>query len=330
MKETSSSVYQFLARELSAKGKFRVRDSGVECSQGVVFHAVDSMGRLTILVPLSSSEVGFVDWNSKALSLEFKSLEFHNELRPFLILQCTDDKLDSQFALLSDEVLEAIELEPAQALKATLSTLDRWRRLFESDRPGILGPAQLAGLLAELSVLERLVSAHGPKALATWQGPNGNRHDFVLSECSIEVKATTNHNNMVVTIHGSKQLLAAENAALYVHAFQMEPSPEGISVPEKIVDLLAMGVGRLDLLAKLNGAKYSESHSKIYDAVRFSPLMDRTYRVDSRFPRITAETVCPPDVLEKLTDVTYAVDLGQLESSPLDVAQLQFQSVGGS
>ncbi|MGF6835761.1 hypothetical protein QF015_003959 [Paenarthrobacter sp. TE4293] len=329
MKETSSSVYQFLARELSGKGKFRVRDSGVECSQGVVFHAVDSMGRLTILVPLSNSEVGFVDWNSKALSLEFKSLEFHNELSPFLILQCTDDKLDSQFALLSDEVLDAIELEPAQALKATLSTLDRWRRLFESDRLGILGPAQLAGLLAELSVLERLVSAHGPKALATWQGPNGNRHDFVLSECSIEVKATTNHNNMVVTVHGSKQLLAPENADLYVHAFQMEPSPEGTSVPEKIGDLLALGVGRLDLLAKLDGAKYSDAHSKIYRSIRFSPLMDKTYKVDSAFPRITAETVCPPEVLEKLSNLSYAVDLGQLESYPLDVARLQFHAVGG-
>ncbi|MGP0224474.1 PD-(D/E)XK motif protein [Paenarthrobacter sp. NCHU4564] len=329
MKETSSSVYQFLARDRSAKGKFRVRDSGVECSQGVVFHAVDSMGRLTILVPLSTSEVGFVDWNSKALSLEFKSLEFHNELSPFLILQCTDDKLDSQFALLSDEVLDAIELEPTQALRATLSILDRWRRLFESDRPGILGSAQLAGLLAELSILERLVTSHGPKALVTWQGPNGNRHDFVLSECSIEVKATTNHNNMVVTIHGSKQLLAPENADLYVHAFQMEPSPEGTSVPEKIADLLALGVDRLDLLTKLDGAKYSDAHSKIYRSIRFSPMMDKAYRVGSTFPRITAETVYPPEVLEQLSNVSYSVDLGQLQSTPLDLALLHFQSVGG-
>lgn len=329
MKETSTSVFQFLSRELSGKGKFRVRDSGVECAEGVVFHAVDSAGRLTVLVPLSTSDVGFVDWNSKALSLEFKPLEFHNELSPFLILQCTDDKLNSQFALLADEVLDAIELQPAYALKSTLATLDRWRRLFESDKPGILGPAQLAGLLAELLVLERLVDAHGPKALSTWQGPNGNRHDFVLSSCSIEVKATTNHNNMVVTVHGGKQLLAPEAADLFVHAFQMEPSPEGISVPDKIADLIALGVGRLDLLAKLDGAKYSDAHSKLYGSIRFSPLMDKAFKVDSAFPRITAETVCPPDVLERLSDISYAVDLGQLESSPLDVARLQFQSLGG-
>lgn len=322
MKESSASVYDFLVHELSTQGKFRVRETGIACGSGQVLHAVDHKGRASILVPLESLSSGQLDWSTKALELHFKELEVDSRLVPYLVLQCVDPKLQDQFGLMSDDILEAIDADPNRALKASLATIDRWRQLFELEYSPLLGPAQLAGIMAELTVLERLSAIHGPKALFAWQGPDGNRHDFVFSSVSVEVKATTNHNNMVVTIHGGKQLLCPDAGELYLHAFQLERTPTGTSVPQQVHKLIESGMPRLDLLGKLAGAGYQDADSESYAGHRFSLLDDKVFRVESDFPRITSETVQPPEILERLTSLSYCVDLGQIAPTSLSLSSL--------
>lgn len=328
MKESSASVFEFMVQETSAHGKFRVRDSGVACDQGAVLHAVDSQGRASLLVPLASLKDGQLDWHSKALSLQFKELDVDGLLTPFLLLQCLDPKLRSQFGLLSDDVLEGIEQNPSAGLQVATSTVDRWRRLFEYGPGGLLGPSQLAGIFAELLVLERLVDRRGPTALVAWQGPSGNRHDYVFDGLSLEVKATTNHNNMIVTIHGGKQLLAPDGSSLYLQAFQLERNPTGLSVPDKVHNLIEQGVSRFDLLALLDGTGYRDSDSDAYSNVRFMSLQDKTFLVDSKFPRITPETIHPTDMIEKIANISYSVDLGQMESTEIEIGSLIMPSGG--
>lgn len=328
MKDSSASVFEFMVQEVSAQGKFRVRDSGVACEQGAILHAVDSQGRPTLLVPLAALSDGQLDWHSKALALQFKELDVDGHLMPFLLLQCLDPKLRTQFGLLSDDVLEGIEQTPEAGLKVATSTVDRWRRLFEYGGGGLLGPAQLAGLFAELTVLERLVERHGPTALVAWQGPLGNRHDFVFDGLSLEVKATTNHNNMIVTIHGPKQLQAPEGKALYLQAFQLERNPTGLSVPDKVRSLVERGVSRFDLLTSLAEPGYQESDSEAYANIKFVSLQDKTYLVDSSFPRITPETMHPAEMIDKIANVSYSIDLGQLDGAELDMASLMMPILG--
>lgn len=328
MKESSASIFEFMVQETSAHGKFRVRDSGVACDQGAVLHAVDSHGRASLLVPLASLKVGQSDWHSKALSLQFKELDVDGLRTAFLLLQCLDPKLRAQFGLLSDDVLEGIEQNPAAGLQVATSTVDRWRRLFEYGAGGLLGPSQLAGIFAELLVLEQLVDTHGPTALVAWQGPSGNRHDFVFDGLSLEVKATTSHNNMIVTIHGGKQLLAPEGSALYLRAFQLERNPTGISVPGKVRDLIEHGVSRFDLLTLLDGQGYRDSDSDAYSNIRFTSLQGKSFLVDSDFPRITPETIQPTEMIERIANISYTVDLGQLESAEVDIGSLVMPSGG--
>jgi len=328
MKESSASVFEFMVQETSAQGKFRVRDSGIACNQGAVLHAVDSQGRPTLLVPLESVSDGYVGWHSKALALQFKELDVEGQLVPFLVLQCLDTKLRNQFGLLSDDVLEGIEQNPEAGLNVATSTVDRWRRLFEDGAGGLLGQAQLAGLFAELVFLERLVENHGPTALAAWQGPFGNRHDFVFDGLSVEVKATTNHNNMVVSIHGGKQLLAPEGKALYVHALQLERTPTGASVPDKVQSLIDQGISRFDLLTSLKEPGYQDSDSEAYANIRFTSLQEMTVLVDSNFPRITPETVRPSEMIDQISNISYSVDLGQLLGVDLDVSSLVIPAGG--
>lgn len=329
MKESSASVFEFMVRGVSSQGKFKVRESGVACKEGPLLHAVDHQGRASILVPLPKLTSGQLDWSSKALSLQFKELDVDGSLTPFLLLQCMDRRLQDQFGLMADDILDAVEVAPDRGLQTALTTIDRWRQLFEHERGPLLGPAQLAGIMAELLVLERLTKVHGPKALLSWQGPTGNRHDYVFHGLSLEVKATMNHNNLIVTIHGAKQLLPPDGGELYVNAFQLERTPTGVSVPDKVRSLIQLGIPRLDLLSKLTGEGYQDADSESYAKNRFQPLADNVYRVDEGFPRITAETVQPPEILDRLTGIAYSLDLGQIADTSLDLSSLSLAGTGG-
>lgn len=330
MRETSDSVFEFLAKDVSKAGSFHSRKSGVSAADGDVLQAVDAGGSPAMLVPVGKLKDGPVDWQSKSLSLQAVDLAVDGGQRPFVILRCVDPKLHHQFGLLADDVLDAIEREPGRASNAVSATLDRWRNLFEAEHRALLGVAQLAGIMAELLVLHQLVKSHGPKALLAWKGPEGSRHDFVFAGCSIEVKATTNHNNMLVTIHGGRQLSAPDGGDLYLHAFQLERSPNGTSVPSKIRELVSLGVSRLQLLTALSGAHYSDADSSTYDGIRFIPLSEKSYLVDDSFPRITAETLFPAGTIDRLSNISYSVDLGQLEAFDLDLETVELASDGAA
>jgi hypothetical protein len=262
------------------------------------------------------------------LALQTLELTVDGLHQPFLILRCIDPRLHHQFGLLADDVLNAIELDPESAPKAVSATLDRWRNLFEAERGALLGPAQLAGIMAELSVLDELVRSHGPRALYAWQGPKGNRHDFVFADCSIEVKATTNHNNMVVAIHGGRQLAAADQGDLYLRALQLERTPNGTSVPAKVKELIDLGVSRLELLTSLGGAHYSDADSSAYEGVKFSTLSESSYLIDASFPRITADTLIPSGTIERLSNISYSIDLGHVQETDLDLSTVVIANNG--
>ncbi|WP_082576078.1 PD-(D/E)XK motif protein [Arthrobacter sp. Soil762] len=328
MRESSASVFDFLAKDVSATGSFHSRKSGVSAADGEVLCAIDAAGQPTVLVPIGASKNGPLNWASKSLSMQTTELAVDGVQRPFVILRCIEPKLHHQFGLLADDVLDAIAQAPQGAAKAVSATLDRWRNLFESERGSLLGAEQLAGIMAELSVLHELVKSHGPYALSAWQGPNGNRHDFVFSDCAVEVKATTNHNNMVVTIHGGRQLAAPDQGGLYLRAFQLERTPNGISVPDKVKEVIALGVSRLDLLTVLSGANYSDADSSAYERLRFSTLSENSYLVDANFPRITADTLVPAGTIERLGNIAYSVDLGHMETANLDLSGVSMASGG--
>ncbi|WP_311214490.1 MULTISPECIES: PD-(D/E)XK motif protein [unclassified Arthrobacter] len=330
MRETSGSIYDYLAKDISNAGKFHSRKTGVVAAHGDVLHAVDTEGRPTVLVPIGQSNDGPVTWQSKSLKLQNLDLAIGDSQRPFVVLRCLVSNLNHQFGLLVDDILDAIELEPGRAANAVSRSLNRWRNLFEDDRGAVLGPAQLAGLLAELTFLGDLVEVHGPATISAWKGPEGNRHDFAFKGSSVEVKATTNHNNLVVTIHGGRQLSGPDSGDLYLRAFQLEPSPNGTSVPEKIDQLIELGVSRNELLMALRGVNYYDADSLAYVETRFVLLTGKTYLVDSCFPRITAETVFPEGTIERLSNISYSIDLGQLKHIDLDVRKLEPVITGAS
>lgn len=312
MRESAASVFEFLAKDALGGGNFRTRKSGITDVDGEVLCAIDASGRPALLVPLKDPSDSLLGWHSKSLLLQTLDLEVDGEPCPFIVLRCIDPKLNRQFGMLADDILDAIGVQPEKASSAVSATLNHWRSLFEGDRGALLGAAQLAGIMAELLVLQELVKSHGAQALSAWQGPHGHRHDFVFRDCSLEVKATSNHNNMVVSVHGGRQLAAPDHGQLYLRAFQLERTPNGTSVPGLIDQIVDLGVPRLDLLTALQGEHYSEADATIYEETKFSVLSEKSFLIDDMFPRITPQTLFPPDMIDRLSNISYSVDLGQM------------------
>lgn len=321
--EASLSIFTFLQSQLPTPQSMNVRPTEVTTTDGIVVHAVDGSGFPTVLVPVPSGTDTYVDWQNKSISFGYRTIIIDGTETLFLTLQCKLERLLPQFALLVDDILDSIAREPGDANMVTRQVVDRWREMLKDSRQPLLSESQLSGLYGELTFLERLVAHHGASALETWTGPQGNRHDFECANASFEVKTTTNHNNMVVTFHGVRQLEATNDVPLYVIAHQVERVPGGESLPELLTRIYDAGVDRFDLLRKLAEAGYHEIDAVHYESGTFSILDSKSFLVNAGFPRITHDTVTDEAFLEKISALQYAVDLGHLEDSTFDLGTLR-------
>lgn len=321
--EPSLSIFTLLQSQLPTFQSMNVRPTEVMTTDGNVVHAVDGDGFATVLVPVPSNTDTYIDWQNKSVTFGYRTIAIDGAESLFLALQCKLERLLPQFALLVDDILGSITQEPGDANRVTRKIVDRWREMLNDSRQPLLGESQLSGLYGELIFLERLVAHHGASALEAWTGPQGNRHDFECANASFEVKTTTNHNNMVVSFHGVRQLEVANNVPLYVVAHQVERVPGAESLPDLLFRLYVSGVDRFDLLRKLAEVGYHEIDAGHYVSVTFSILDSKIFLVDEDFPRITHETVTHGAFLEKISALQYAVDLGHLEDSHFELETLR-------
>lgn len=324
--EASMSIFTLLQSQVPALNSMNVRPTEVITDDGPVVHAVDGSGFPTLLVPVPLTTDTYVDWENRSVTFGYRTIEFDGGTGVFLALQCKLEKLLPQFALLVDDILDSIAEEPDNANLITRKTVDRWREMLKDSRQQLLSESQLSGLFGELLFLDRVTGLHGGLALEAWTGPQGNRHDFEFVNASFEVKTTSNHNNMVVSFHGTRQLEHTQEVPLFVLAHQIERIPGGDSVPTLLNRLYNSGIDRFELLRKLSDVGYSEADATHYTSTTFSVISSRTFLVDTNFPRITHETLTHQDFLEKISSLQYSVDLGHLDETIFDLQDLELAS----
>ena len=317
--EPSNSIYSFLQSQLSIKNKLIVRKSHMETAQGSIYHAVDGNGHPTLLIPLGSSSIPNIEWENKLVSLSTRTIDVDGSSTVFLTLQCLSERVHTQFGHIVDDILDTIQPGSSDAAVVVRKTLERWRELLREERPRMLGVSELIGLYGELYFLDQLVFNHGSDALSCWTGPFGNRHDFEFSGTSIEVKATTSSNTMLVTFHGVSQL--EYDQELFVVVYQIERVPQGRSIPILLEGLFDRGVQRVELFERLKQVGYYEQDAVHYASVQFNVIGSKTVAVDSDFPRITRQTV-DGSILDQISMLQYSVDVGSLPAQSLSLAEL--------
>lgn len=315
----SAEAFAVLAAESGGALGLTVRYTDVGVGSGTAAHAVYD-GRRALLLPLEATDDRPVDEQSVNVTIRPRTLldPGTGESRDYLSLECSSAPLFGTFDSLCDEILHTLLTEPpagAGPAPAALGVLERWRELIGPARSRLIGTAQLAGLLAELHLLERLQSLTGAgRAFEMWAAKrSGARHDFRSGNTAVEVKACTGTARLAVTIHGLTQMEPPEGGYLYLYAEQLEPVSRGQdSVPDCLGRLVAGGMSRLALLDIVGDRGYRPVDEDAYSTVRFTARARRSVRVDAAFPALVPSALVDQVLAGRLENVQYVVDVGAL------------------
>ena len=272
-----------------------------------------------LLVPMSEGESSPTDDASVNVTIAERTLRDQREAGPirYTAVTCNTSQLFETFGSLCDEILDVLRrtTPSTSAGQVCVEVLERWRNLIGPSRRRLLGTAELAGLLAELHLLERLITrTTANDAFAAWAaGRDPSRHDFQRGQSSIEVKATTSTAHFLVTVHGITQLEPPLDGRLYLYAEQLEPVYQGNdSVPEAADRLVGSGVSRFDLLTALSGRGYLPADADAYETVRFTKHGSRLARVDHSFPALVPSALRDPTLANRIAHVNYSVDVAPM------------------
>jgi Putative PD-(D/E)XK family member, (DUF4420) len=305
--------------------ELRIRDSDVTVAGGSVRHAVDQLRRRHLLIPLADGQGATEDRNSCGVSLSGRELLDRNRYERYLDVACEVVELRDLFAVFCDDLLEHLSVENAPPAAVCSSVLERWRELFNPQRGALLGSEALAGLLAELRVLEQVAARSPARAVQVWTGPDKARADFTGTRAAVEVKATTGRDRVAVVIHGLRQLDQAQLEDVYLHVEQFETVPTGgDSVPEAVSRLVSAGVDRVGLMRGLATIGYLDSDADAYRRVRFNVLSSRTFRVTAPgFPRLVPAALADPGLAERIFRVIYTIDVTDSVAVPGHLASIE-------
>lgn len=320
------------AHVASTPGEYAVNDVGMEVRGEAVLFGVDGDRCRHLLIPVENDAELQEDRRSAGVQVVVHELLERQDRRRFVDLACRRPNLNGVFAILAGEVLDELRKDETQPDVLCIEILDRWRELLKSHGTGMLGTAALVGIFGELWQL-RKASAHNPRCVDAWVGPNGRRHDFERGGVALEVKASTLRHGRLFEIHGHRQLEAPDGGQLYLAAMKLEEVVDrGHAVPDLLQQLFEAGVPRQPVVARLAKLGYDVGHEEVYRQQRFAVVEDRLYQVEDAFPKIVGGSFGSGDIPAGVVDLKYVIDLTGEPPFPLsdeDVAEV-FKRLSGA
>lgn len=218
------------------------------------------------------------------------------------------------FAIFCADILEHWLPHTAQAdaLKALVARLARWRKFFQRGPQAGLSREDYIGIYGELCLIETgLAAGLAPVPLVSgWQGPTGTNQDFLFGPTAVEIKTTTGNDLEKVRITNVRQLDPAGLQALFlVHSAFDFRQGAGRTLPQLIQALRStLATISVEALSTLNDrlldAGFLDETPNEFDSWGFTPRHSDVYAVAEGFPRLL-EFALPPGVCE----VSYALHL---------------------
>lgn len=280
----------------------------VSTNAGRVRLAIGPNDEPRVLLPLEGRESAPTIQESNALSISVSSFTSSGRILRFLDLICLSPDLESVFGELVDEMLTRIARDKSCG-DAVRSTIEDFRSLLRRGAAGRITRGRVAGLIAELQVLNRLLD-RTPSAWKAWLGPTGDRHDFRAGGTSLEVKSSLRPSASRVAINSLHQLEIATGGSLHLLRFVLEPVGNGIlnvsslarnalsksSDPERLSELLAaVGCSNVD--------------GEDWNRYSFRCESEALYEVRPGFPRLVVSMLSGGMAPHGVHDVTYHIDL---------------------
>ena len=275
---------------------------------GAVRLAVGENGEPRLLLPLAHRETPASVDAGNALSVSVSSFSYKGSRLRFLDLICVCQDLETVFGEVVDEILARIGRGDS-CVDAAQSTIEDFRALLMRAHATDVGTGRVAGLVAELLVLNRLLD-RSPSAWRAWRGPAGDRHDFRVGDTSLEVKASLHSGTSGVTINGLGQLEVPIDGTLHLVHIVLEPVTGGIL---SLASLARSAMTKADepprIETLLAAAGCRDVDAEGWDRHSFRRESERLYEIRPGFPRLTHTMLKDDAVPRGVHDVTYTIDL---------------------
>ena len=281
---------------------------GLTTNGSEVLVALDNQKLRHLLVPAKDQRYSVRPQGELSIEIGQRSFVFFNEDTEFgryLDITCKNERLNDQFDLVIESVLEAVA-DSEDGAKAALFEVSRWRQLFATLAASPrLSLQEKVGLFAELTILSQLKSRDDFLS-EWWTGPKRAPHDFELDGMCVEVKGYKSDDSSV-QVHGFAQLTNCENKTLLIVLVEVDENEEGETVGELLERTVAGEVFEHELrqLAAMAGIFDSQD-----DSERFLARKVWIGKVGQGFPRVTRAEV----PTEAIRNINY--ELGIVEILP--------------
>ncbi|MDW8260955.1 MAG: PD-(D/E)XK motif protein [Phycisphaerales bacterium] len=283
-------------------------DSGIDSKWGRPRFALGPMKQARFLVPVSRTSTLDRAPSSDALQTGILSLVVEGNLTHFLDLQCVDPALESVFGDVVDEIAARISAgrEPAAA---AIRTLEDFRSLLTISREREVSLASIAGLVAELIVLNSLLDKSS-RSWLNWVGPLGDRHDFRSNRLSLEVKCSTRLSNRTITINSLEQLEPLPDGELFLTYYVLERVPDGqISVASLGLRALEKSSDAEGFMKRLQRAGCPDPRNAEWNRHSFQLSTQHSYRVGGDFPRLVPSMIEGGCLPAGIASITYEIEV---------------------
>jgi hypothetical protein len=278
-------------------------------ARGGAFLALDDDGRPHLLV--GSEETTLRPSGTAAIDVSARPLSIGSTTSPFLDVACVVSALSEIFDHLIVAILDRMEHSTDAPSIVVADTIEEWKRLLAATGSGP-GRDRLVGIFGELLVVRDIVRVDPARRVDAWVGPVGGRHDIRRGPSAIEVKTTRAHTARVVTIHGEDQLLEPEGGTLHLHMVRVEEVPGGgLSVPQVVDDVIALGASPRDTFAAVEAAGLSPGDYPVAAEVKFDVRERMTIMINELCPRIVPGTFLEGHRPSGVVDVVYRIDLDE-------------------
>ncbi|MER7909023.1 PD-(D/E)XK motif protein [Streptomyces sp. NPDC096068] len=231
-------------------------------------------------------------------------------------IRTTQETLLRDFHDLLNAVADRIVVRNRTLDQAFSETVRAWSALLGRSRD--ISVARRIGLMGELAVLASVAEAQGwPTALESWKGPDGEEHDFGLSDIDVEVKTTSSEHRRH-TVHGIGQMSPTTARELWLVSIQLTRggshgktlSDCAHTIRRRVSENSPASLDRLD--HKLMAAGWDpEFPDDERWHLRNTPV---PLRVDATIPHLD-DSVIPSGMHHRIDDITYTIDVSGLPPS---------------
>ena len=279
---------------------------GIKTNGSEVLVALDNQMLRHLLVPAKEQRYNVRPQGELSIEIGQRSFVFFDddtEFGRYLDITCRNERLNDQFDLVIQSVLESVAGSEDGA-KAALFEVSRWRQLFATLAASPrLSLQEKIGLFGELTILNQLKSRGGFLSKC-WTGPKRAPHDFELEGMCLEVKSYKSEDS-VVKVHGFTQLSNCEDKSLLIVLVEVDENEEGETVGELLERIVAGEVFEHELrqLAAMAGIFGSQD-----DSERFVATKVWIGTVGPDFPRVTRAEI-PTETIRNINYELSIVDL---------------------